>query len=85
MKQRHLHERGNLQVTDTNGTELFLEIPLSLRACAKPAGILRPHNSRRVHAVTLRMWSSVVLSFAALLLCLYIILLKCQADRPFVP
>ncbi len=66
--------------------------PLSLLRCPRilsprfpvmPAIIPQPRESRRQHWETIAAWSFAVLTFAALLLCLYLIQAKCAGTWPF--
>ena len=66
--------------------------PLSLLRCPRilsprfpaiPAIIPQPRESRRQHWETIATWSFAVFTFAALLLCLYLIQAKCAGTWPF--
>ncbi len=56
---------------------------LSPRFPVMPAIIPQPRESRRQHWETIAAWSFAVFTFAALLLCLYLIQAKCAGTWPF--
>jgi hypothetical protein len=66
--------------------------PLSVRRCPRilsprfsviPAIVPLPNKSRRLPWEIVAIWSLVVFSFAALLLCFYLIQAKCNGNWPF--